>query len=211
MIADGYGGAIVTWVWGGYTLWAQHVGTNGIAATVMALVSSDAGPDRVSLVWQGSGVNAVSLERSTDGAAWNDLARMSPDRDGFVRYEDRAITAGQRYGYRLRYAADSGSTTTAETWVLLPGRYTLALAGFRPNPTTGANLAISFELPSTAPGKLELLDVTGRRIVERGLSAYVAGRYTERLGAGTPVPAGVYWLRLTHGARVLTARGVVLR
>ena len=71
-------------------------------------------------------------------------------------------------------------------------------------------LDASFELPSTAPGRLELLDVTGRRVAERDLSGYGAGRYTERIGEGARVPAGMYWVRLTHGGRALTARGVVL-
>jgi hypothetical protein len=53
--------------------------------------------------------------------------------------------------------------------------------------------------------------VTGRRIAERDLSAYVAGRYTERIVDRSRVAPGVHWLRLTHGGRVLTVRGAVLR
>ena len=66
-------------------------------------------------------------------------------------------------------------------------------------------------MPSPAPGRLELVDVTGRRIAERDHSGYAAGRYTERLSRGAHVPPGMYWIRLTHGGRALTPRGVVLR
>jgi hypothetical protein len=38
----------------------------------------------------------------------------------------------------------------------------------------------------------------------------VPGHHTLRLGSIT-IPAGVYWLRLTHDGRTLTARGAVVR
>jgi len=59
--------------------------------------------------------------------------------------------------------------------------------------------------------RLALLDLTGRWIAEGDHSGCTAGRYTERLAAGSRVAPGMYWLRLTHGRRVLTARGRVLR
>jgi hypothetical protein len=52
--------------------------------------------------------------------------------------------------------------------------------------------------------------VTGRRMAERDLSGYAAGRHTESLSQGPRVPPGMCWIRLTHSGRGLTARGVVL-
>jgi hypothetical protein len=206
---DGFGNALVAWRYD----WAyvQRVGDNIVTATTMALLSSQSLPDHVVLTWQGSGPSQVSVERRTGAGPWIELARLSMDREGIVRYEDAAVEPGTSYGYRLSYVDGATTEHTTETTVLVPRAYTLALSGFRPNPASSADMAISFELPSTAPGRLELLDVTGRRLAERDLSSYGAGRYTEHMTQGAHVSPGMYWIRLTHAGKALTARGAVLR
>jgi hypothetical protein len=79
-----------------------------------------------------------------------------------------------------------------------------------PNPARAA-LAIAFSLPAAGPGRLELIDVAGRRMRWRDLAAFEPGRHVVDLGEGAPVPPGFYLVRLVHAGQVLTARGTVIR
>ena len=86
----------------------------------------------------------------------------------------------------------------------------LALEGARPNPLRGDGLSVTFALPTAAPARLELLDVSGRRVVEREVGSFGAGRHTLDLGEGTHLLPGLYLVRLTQGANTRTARVTVL-
>jgi hypothetical protein len=209
--ADGQGGVYAAWQNQLSNIWANHFGPDVVTAIAVSLISTDVEPDHVQLSWQAARQLRGTVERREGSGPWQTLGNVATDGQDRLIYDDRSVTPGTSYGYRLSYMDGTTTERTAETTVLVPRAYVLALGGFRPNPSTGTDLAISFELPSTAPGRLELLDVTGRRVAERDLSGYSAGRYSERIGEGARVPAGMYWIRLTHGGRVLTARGVVLR
>lgn len=79
-----------------------------------------------------------------------------------------------------------------------------------PNPTRGADVNVVFELPSLSPAVLELLDVSGRRVVSRSVHGLGIGRHSVPLGAGRRIPPGVYLVRLAQGAHVSVRRVVVL-
>jgi hypothetical protein len=85
-----------------------------------------------------------------------------------------------------------------------------ALEGARPNPASGAQLHISFSLPSAEPATLELIDIGGRRVVARDVGALGAGRHQVNLSAGAPLAPGLYLVRLTQGARHGVTRVSVL-
>ena len=68
---------------------------------------------------------------------------------------------------------------------------------------------VSFALLSAAPARLELIDIAGRRVTSQEVGSLGAGAHVLRLDEGTPVPAGLYWLRLTQGSLTLTAKGVL--
>lgn len=83
-----------------------------------------------------------------------------------------------------------------------------ALDPVHPNPSRGGAMTVRFTLPTAAPARLELLDVSGRRIASHEVGA---GRHTLDLGAGRRLAPGLYLVRLTQGANARTARAVVLR
>jgi hypothetical protein len=165
----------------------------------------------VSLAWElsSAGVATATVERRTVSESWQPIGAASVQERGRLAYEDRSVTAGTRYAYRLSYDDAGTPRTSAEAWVEVPVLAQLALAGLRPNPATGANLQVAFTLPNSAPARLELLDIAGRRIAEREVGSLGAGSHVEPLGAGGRVPAGLYWLRLTQGGRALVTRAVV--
>ena len=59
--------------------------------------------------------------------------------------------------------------------------------------------------------KLELFDVTGRRVVAREVSPQHAGRYTASLNNAHELPPGVYMVRVSQSGRRATARVVLLQ
>lgn len=175
--------------------------------TLASLVSSTAEPNLVSLTWDLGGARTAAVERRTSSSDWASIASASADGTGRLRYDDRAVQAGSRYAYRLRFA---GGATSAETWIDVPVALALAIQGARPNPTRGP-LTVAFTLPSSARADLELLDVAGRRVRSLTLATPSAGAQTARLDAGDPLAAGLYFIRLTQGSSRVLARATVLR
>ena len=113
----------------------------------------------------------------------------------------------------------TGSIAPARTTLVLPSSVldapaprpgTLALERLA-NPALGGRLALAFTLPSASSARLEVLDVTGRRVFAREVGTMGAGRHTLQVGGDTPLRSGVYFVRLSQGAEVASARATVLR
>lgn len=213
---DGFRGAIVTWVDRRSenvqaNIYATHLGPDLPTAATLALVSAVAEPGVVRLAWQSTEVQRASLERRADQSSWAPLGTLIADGTGRMSYEDRDVLPGASYAYRLEYSAGADTRHTTEASVTVPAAYQLALAGFRPNPAVSRDVSVAFTLPRQSAGTLELLDVTGRRMVARDLGELPAGPHTVRLEEARSLAAGVYWLRLRHGGQALTARGVIVR
>jgi hypothetical protein len=184
---------------------------DGIVAVQMSLVSASAELDRVRLEWFGaeSAGLAATVYRRGGSAAWRSLAAVSADGTGHLRYEDVNVAPGERYAYRLGFFDEGEERFSAEAWVEVPASPSLALEGFRPNPAVGAPV-ISFTLPASAPGRIELFDLAGRRVAERDLASVPAGRHAVQLEPFGTLRPGAYVARLTHAGRAVTARGVVI-
>jgi hypothetical protein len=84
------------------------------------------------------------------------------------------------------------------------------LEGARPNPATKTRVNVAFALPNSAPARLELLDISGRRVVSREVGSLGAGRHTVNLSQGSALASGLYWVRLTQGANQQKARVAVI-
>ena len=82
----------------------------------------------------------------------------------------------------------------------------LALHAFGSQPARGT-LWVEFAL-GDGPARLELLDVTGRRVASRDVGALGPGRHA--LALGERLHSGVYLARLTQGGRARTTKAVVL-
>ena len=181
-------------------------------AAQVSLVSAEEEPDRVTLVWHVTDALSfrATVERRSQGSDWRPLGDVNAAGTGRIAYEDRAVAAGERYGYRLAFLEDGAERHTTEMWAEVPRALALALEGQRPNPAV-SELIASFTLPSVAPARLALLDVSGRYIVERQVGSLGPGHHTVHLNEETRVAPGVYWLRLTQSGRSLLSRGVVVR
>jgi hypothetical protein len=85
-----------------------------------------------------------------------------------------------------------------------------AIEGARPNPAVGGRVSVAFTLPSAAPARLELMDVSGRCVASREVGGLGPGRHVVDLTSGRSLAAGVYVLRLTQGGASRMARTTVL-
>jgi len=179
---------------------------------LVSLASATAFPDRIELAWraEGAGITRFRVQRRGSAGDWVDIGSVSADGTGLISFVDRGVTPGARYAYRLGYEDGGARLFTTESWVDVPAALALALAGARPNPSAG-RLTVSFTLPSARAATLELLDVTGRRLVSHSVGSLGAGAHVLDLSPSYALRAGLYWLRLTQSGRVLTAKAVVTR
>ncbi|NOT33720.1 MAG: T9SS type A sorting domain-containing protein [Candidatus Eisenbacteria bacterium] len=211
---DGVGGAVVVWEERASSLgrsgfFAQRIYADSPTPALLSLAQAEATSERVRLVWQGVGAGALDavVERSTEAIPWEAIGHAVRENADELSYEDRAMTPGARYAYRLRYTDARGEQVTAAAWVDVPARLELALAGFRPNPSLAIPV-VAFTLPVADAARLEVFDVAGRRVVMREVGALGPGRHTLRLDDAR-LSAGVYVVRLVTASRTLLTRGVV--
>ena len=78
----------------------------------------------------------------------------------------------------------------------------------RPNPAHGA-FRLAFALASAGDARLDVFDVGGRRVAARDLAAYGPGRHSVEFAASGGLGPGLYFARLSQGARSATTKIVV--
>ena len=212
LASDGRGGAFVVWQQDYYSFHAARFAADGPVAVSVALARSEAFADRIALEWRTSEppTFVAALERSESAGEWREIATLSPDGEGALRYEDRDVAPGRRYGYRLAWTEAGTRGTSEAVWLETPLALQFALHGFAPNPSPGA-ASVAFTLAGPGEARLEVLDVAGRRVATHEVGPLGAGRHTLRLESQVPLAPGLYLLRLVTPTRTLAARGVVVR
>jgi hypothetical protein len=200
-----FGGEIATNQFSG-ELWALTLET--VTPTQASFAGADVSSDHVTLTWlvsdPGPGADVL---RSSGGAGWTTLGGATLAGD-HLTFEDRDVVPGTRCGYRL-VARDQG-TVLDEQWITVPPRAVLALEGASPNPAPD-ELWVAFSLPAEGHATLELFDLGGRMITRQEVGALGPGEHRVALSDSRRLAAGLYWVRLTRGDRVLTAKACVVR
>lgn len=233
MIRDGAGGALIAWHdtrSGAGDLYAQRVTASGAVAsgwpaTGLAVCSQPAEQASPTMLSDGSGGAYVAWEDFR--AASSDIYAQRITADGAVAAGWTAsgviMTSASGEQYAPRLMAD-GSGGAIATWFdtrrytdapldvpTIPRReIVFALYGLRPSPAVGP-VRVAFALPDGKPARLELLDVAGRRILEREVGSMGPGRHVVELRGRGQLHAGIYLLRLSRAGRSLTTTAVVLR
>jgi hypothetical protein len=182
----------------------------GRTPTLVSLASATAAPDLAQVRWHlGDPAMDVTIERWTTESGWQTReAHARADGTGFVSIDDRDIVAGLRYGYRLSWIEDGIARFGGEVFVDVPAAFALALERAWPNPALH-ELHVALTLPSAAPAALELIDLSGRRVLERTVAR--AGRLTVTVLEGRSIEPGVYFLRLRQGGASVYRKISVIR
>ncbi|MFN0152684.1 MAG: FlgD immunoglobulin-like domain containing protein [bacterium] len=109
----------------------------------------------------------------------------------------------------LRYAVGAGATGVAPA--LDADRFVRVL----PNPARGDRVEITFRVGDALDADVAIYDVTGRRVKSIAPGARLAGvrsiTWDGRAASGEIVGAGVYFVRVSSGARSETERLTILR
>lgn len=182
---------------------------NSVTATLASLVSTDATMGRVTVTWYVEGANSIRVERSESGGPWSDQGAVQADGRGFVIFGDTQVIPGRDYSYRLRLSSGGGVQFAGEVTVTVPLHATLALDGFRPNPARGPALQVAFSLANAAPATLSIYDVAGRRCYSSPVGAMGTGAHL--MPISSPLPSGLYMLRLEQGGQSLHKKAAVVR
>lgn len=182
------------------------------ADLLVSLLTSGAVFDHVDLEWStaGSWLPGAELDRRGEIDDWRAIADVAPDDDDRFAYQDRAVVSGRSYGYRLTWSDANAVQHSAETWIAVPLDTQFALDGARPNPARFRDLRVAFSLPEEAPGQLALYDLGGRRVAVTDIGSLPPGGHQLRLAPDQSVRAGVYWLRLSQGAKHAARMVVIL-
>ncbi len=190
-------------------LWVLSVNrTTGVQAS---LVSARAEPGRVDLAWQLTGSSArATVYRRSPVTAWTRVGTSLADGTGRVSFVDRDVAAGSRFGYCLGLPSEAGETFAGEVWVDVPSAARFALRGLAPNPAPAGTALVRFSLPDASPARLDVLDVTGRRVFGREVGGLGGGEHVRRVGGREALRAGLYIVRLTRGGQALTAKAVIV-
>ena len=133
--------------------------------------------------------------------------------NGHLVYDDATVQAGNGYSYLAAVSSQRGETFGGESFVQVPSTTAVdpgravdfALMGASPNPAVN-QMSVSFVLTSEEPASLELLDVSGRRVLERPVGALGAGAHSIDITTAGRIPAGLYFLRLKQAGRVASSR-----
>jgi hypothetical protein len=109
----------------------------------------------------------------------------------------------------VQTAFDTG--TLGSLGAPVPTAGPLALDRVYPNPARN-DLGLALVLPAAGEASVELLDLAGRRVLERSLGTLSAGPHAVSLaGATGALSPGVYFLRLTHANASVTRRVALSR
>lgn len=192
--------------WGGSSIEASL--TPGASAT----------PTAAHLEWDvdaATGTYAAVYRRAA-GGEWTALAEAEVNVNGQVVYDDATVQAGNDYSYMMVVGSERGETFGGQALVEVPTtlgvepglRADFALDRVAPNPAVD-RMSVAFALPSSAPATLELLDVTGRRWLDREVGSLGAGAHRIELTTAGRVPPGLYFLRLAQAGRVASSRVVI--
>jgi hypothetical protein len=173
-------------------------------AFVAAMQTND-GANPATLRYQSlttSGVQVkVEEEQSTDSET-----NHTTERVGYLAFAPGLINASS--SAPLTHAAETATAIeTLSADLTLPVHFALHANYPNPfNPTT----TIRYELPESTPVRLEVFDMTGRRVARLVEATQGAGRY-EAVFEASALPSGVYFYRLQAGAFTHTEKMILLK
>jgi len=177
------------------------------AAQTATVVRSESNSGGVLIQWYiGLSNDEWTILRKSETNQWEELASLRPDEAGFILYEDSAIPPGVKYAYCVHRS--DASELSGLVW-MESARLHLSLRGAISNPVDGA-VSIHFDLPDDQPSRLDLIDISGRRIRTRSVGSLGAGSHVVDIAGESHVRPGVYFVRLGHAGQVLTKRIVVV-
>lgn len=179
-------------------------------ATQLSLVGAEIVGGRPVMTWftADGASERVNLYRRALPGDFELVGPLYADGEGMITWTDMAALPGRSYEYQLGVFGPAGERRMGDVWVDVPVASTFAIRALA-YPGRGP-LKFAVELGSAAPAKLELLDVTGRRILSRDLAGLGAGAHEVALDVKAAHP-GIYWARLSQAGKMVSAKVALVR
>jgi hypothetical protein len=130
------------------------------------------------------------------------------------KYTDTTVEPGETYHYELLIRTANGSEFRSPVATATVGRWPTDLSRIFPNPFN-PQTTIEYTVSERATVSIDVFDASGRLVLrlehgERGPGTYRTV-WDGRDGAGNALASGVYFVRLTAGARTLTRKAVLMK
>ena len=189
----------------GRGMWERMV--DAPVATQLALVGAEIVNGHPHMTWYSSdgAYQLMNLYRRAVPGDWESLGSLSADGTGLINFTDPNTVAGHSYEYRIGVLQGTKEQLLGQVWVDVP---LVADFAVRRLADAGGALQFSVSLSNPAPARLELMDVTGRRLAGTDVSG--AGEHSVSLPSGAVQP-GIYWARLTQAGKLVSTRVAYLR
>ena len=127
---------------------------------------------------------------------------------------DDGVEPDESYVYRVEYEAEGGSILLFQTESIATPAIPLALEQNVPNPFNPAT-EISYYLPEAMDVRLEIYNISGRRVAVLADGRQPKGWQAVHWGGvdagGRQVASGIYFYRLRAGKEVISKKMVLLR
>jgi hypothetical protein len=221
---DGWGGAIITWKderAGNADIYAQRVDAGGhtVVATMLQSYSAAFREGGIAISWTLSeadeGVDFFVVRAREPAGPYIELSSRSMSRDGLsFNFVDQNWEPGVSYWYQVDVRIGSERSVLFETGPVTTPALPLTLHQNHPNPFNPST-TIGYYLPEKCPVKLEVYDISGRRIAglidkELGKGSYTV-EWNGRDGRGNPVASGIYFYRLIAGKQTISKKMLLLK
>jgi len=195
----------------------EFLGWGGSGSPASAVANGQGAPTAAHVSWNVKEATAAytGVYRKDANSDWTSVAALVTDAGGNVQFTDPTVQVGQQYGYQLVISGERGTTASGEVWVTIPATTdadahanVFALRRIAPNPVVD-RFNVTFSLTSSDPATVELLDVSGRRVLGQEVGSMGVGTHSIELAGARHNAPGVYFLRLTQGKHEQTRRVVL--
>jgi len=137
-----------------------------------------------------------------------------PANFGWMLFGDEAVQGARRF--ESREATDPALRPTLHvdfnpTVGVEPAasRVDFGVRSIDPNPVS-RTARVSLTLATSEPARLEVIDLAGRRLGAREIGSLGPGEHVVSFPELAASPAGIYWVRLTQGARTARTKAAVM-
>ncbi len=178
-------------------------------ATQLALVGAEIVAGKPQMTWfSADGANeSMNLYRRAVPGDFELVGPIRADGTGMITYTDADAQAGRSYEYEIGLINNAGESRLGKVWVDVP---TAPVFGIRRLADAGKGpMQFSVTLTSAAPARLELVDVTGRRVADQSLAGLGVGEHRVQLDAS--VRPGVYFARLSQAGKMSSTKVSLVR
>lgn len=123
----------------------------------------------------GSEVVSLSVQRSTDGRNFTEIARLQPSVSGIYKYTDEIIPTGKYTYYQLLLTDKQGNTELSDIKMFTNNKAAARLiTGISPNPVSRpGHLMLQFNADAAGKMKVQLFTQAGKMIAETEMTAMV--------------------------------------